>query len=419
LYHFFNLTLPPGALSLFISVPFTEWQTTLFLLDVILISSIALLILLGLMEKARLNHYRSRIPIRIHVNGTRGKSSVTRLIAAGLRQGGIKTIAKVTGTYPRIILENGSEVPVKRRGRPNIKEQIGVICMAGKRQAQALVLECNAVQPEFQWVSEHRIFRSTLGVMTNVRRGHTDAMGESPEEIARCLSNTIPPEACLVIPDTKTLRLFERKASALKTKMILSEGEVFGIKTEWHGPLPFPENVALALKVCEECGVDRQTALQGMMRALSDPGALEVIDFTFEGRVIRFVNAFSANDPESVEHILRLLAEKQILPSRVCAMVNNRRDRVSRALEFVRFVARREEFERVFFVGDLGRLAHRMALSYGADERKVSWLRTKRTDELIHQICRSVSDDPLFLIGTGNFGGLGERIVSYLREIKK
>lgn len=35
------------------------------------------------------------IPIRIHVNGTRGKSSVARLIAAGVRAGGYTTVAKL------------------------------------------------------------------------------------------------------------------------------------------------------------------------------------------------------------------------------------------------------------------------------------------------------------------------------------
>ena len=35
-----------------------------------------------------------RIPVRIHVNGTRGKTSVVRLIAAGLRAGGKKVYAK-------------------------------------------------------------------------------------------------------------------------------------------------------------------------------------------------------------------------------------------------------------------------------------------------------------------------------------
>jgi UDP-N-acetylmuramyl tripeptide synthase len=38
------------------------------------------------------------IPIRVHVNGTRGKSSVARLIAAGLRAGDIRTVAKTTGS---------------------------------------------------------------------------------------------------------------------------------------------------------------------------------------------------------------------------------------------------------------------------------------------------------------------------------
>ncbi|TFH29311.1 MAG: poly-gamma-glutamate synthase PgsB, partial [Myxococcales bacterium] len=50
-----------------------------------------------------------KIPIRIHVNGTRGKTSVTRLIAAGLREAGIRCVAKTTGTVPRFILPNGRE----------------------------------------------------------------------------------------------------------------------------------------------------------------------------------------------------------------------------------------------------------------------------------------------------------------------
>ena len=45
----------------------------------------------------RMLHMRRlrRIPIRIHVNGTRGKSSVTRLVAAALQKNGIPTLAKV------------------------------------------------------------------------------------------------------------------------------------------------------------------------------------------------------------------------------------------------------------------------------------------------------------------------------------
>ena len=68
---------------------------------------ILLLILLGLgLIEA---HYHklalAQLPIRIHVNGSRGKSSVTRLIASGLRAGGLKTLAKTTGTAPRILMK--------------------------------------------------------------------------------------------------------------------------------------------------------------------------------------------------------------------------------------------------------------------------------------------------------------------------
>jgi UDP-N-acetylmuramyl tripeptide synthase len=69
-------------------------------------------------------------PVRIHVNGTRGKSSVTRLIGAGLRAGGLQALTKVTGTYPRIILPNGKEVAVYRKAGANIIEQVKVVKLA-------------------------------------------------------------------------------------------------------------------------------------------------------------------------------------------------------------------------------------------------------------------------------------------------
>ena len=43
-----------------------------------------------------------RIPVRIHVNGTRGKTSVARLIAAGLRAGGKRVYAKTSGTVAAV-----------------------------------------------------------------------------------------------------------------------------------------------------------------------------------------------------------------------------------------------------------------------------------------------------------------------------
>ena len=54
---------------------------------VLLAAGTAALSALGVWESYWHQRRLASIPIRIHVNGTRGKSGVTRLIAAGLRRG--------------------------------------------------------------------------------------------------------------------------------------------------------------------------------------------------------------------------------------------------------------------------------------------------------------------------------------------
>ena len=78
---------------------------------------------LGVVELARHRKRLEAIPVRVHVNGTRGKSSVTRLIAAGMRSGGVTTCAKTTGTLARMILPDGRELPVFRPAKANVIEQ--------------------------------------------------------------------------------------------------------------------------------------------------------------------------------------------------------------------------------------------------------------------------------------------------------
>ncbi len=80
----------------------------------ILTAVLAALVALGWIERRLHRRRLARIPIRIHVNGTRGKSSVTRLIAGGLRAGGIVTCAKTTGTLARLILPGGQQRPIAR-----------------------------------------------------------------------------------------------------------------------------------------------------------------------------------------------------------------------------------------------------------------------------------------------------------------
>ena len=184
---------------------------------IIFIFSIIFLIW-GIIEQ--INHLQrvKKIPIRIHVNGTRGKSTTTRLIAAGLREAGFKVLAKTTGTLPRLILEDGTEVSIKRRGNANIIEQLKIFTEAVKRKVNVLVIECMAVSPELQWVSEHKMVKSTIGVITNVRQDHLEEIGPEPNDMAEALKLTIPQNGILVTAEKKYFPIFKKQADQLKTK---------------------------------------------------------------------------------------------------------------------------------------------------------------------------------------------------------
>ena len=149
-----------------------------------LFSLIFIIIIVCLIEKFYHKKSLKNIPIRIHVNGARGKSSVTRLIASGLRAGNLKTYAKTTGTTPRIIDDKGQDIVIHRLRSASIGEQIKLLRYFSKKNPDALVMECMAVNPQYQWISEHKIVQSTLGVITNVRPDHLDEMGSTNKEIA-------------------------------------------------------------------------------------------------------------------------------------------------------------------------------------------------------------------------------------------
>ena len=134
----------------------------------IILGALALiLIIAGLLEFKYHQQVLLTIPCRIHVNGTRGKSSVTRLIAAGLRAGGKRTFAKTTGTAPRVIDAQGIDRIIHRLRKPSIGEQVRLLKYFSDENADVVVMECMAVQPQYQWISEHQMVISDIGVITN------------------------------------------------------------------------------------------------------------------------------------------------------------------------------------------------------------------------------------------------------------
>jgi poly-gamma-glutamate synthase PgsB/CapB len=273
----------------------------------------------------------SRISYRIHVNGTRGKSGVTRLVAAGLRAGGLRVIAKTTGAAPRVLFPDGSEVDLRRGRRPALREYIGIVRLAARHRADALVVECMAVRPEYQRAAEHRLLHSTIGVLTNAGLDHLGVMGVTLDEVTAALAATIPAGGTLVTP-SPVPEFWGCRATALATDVrAVTPAAAAELP---HGYVEWPINVALALEVCAAIGVDRATALAGMRDVRPDPGALKVWRLSAGGRVMWLTGSFGANDPVSTRQAIERVRSHVAPAGRVVGILNTRADRGERTLQW-------------------------------------------------------------------------------------
>ncbi len=312
----------------------------------------------GYAESAQHRRRISSIPIRVDVNGTRGKSTVTRLVAAGLRQAGIRTVAKTTGTAPRLILPDGSEEEIRRRGRARISEHVRIAKRAAAEKAEALVVECMALEAENQYVYEHKLVRSTIGVMTNIRPDHLDVMGPGIEDVARTLAITVPVDAHFVAGDGYGLEVLQTECARKRTALHVAHScEVSEEELSGFGYTSFAENVAIALKVCEVAGVDRKTAFEGMLKAKPDPGVSPLVELEAFGRRLMVVNAFAANDVESTKLMWESFAKPRTggYDKRVL-VISNREDRPQRVWEMSK-LAEELPVDEILYIGGMQKLA--------------------------------------------------------------
>ena len=370
----------------------------------------------GLLESRAHRKNLDRIPIRIHVNGTRGKSSVARLIAAGLRAGGIRTCCKTTGTLPRMILPDGSEYPVFRPSRANVIEQVRIVRTAVEWKSEALVLECMALIPYLQWLSESKLVRATHGVITNARADHLDVMGPTERDVARALAGMVPIGTKLFTAERDHLDIFQDASKDRGTQLIsVNEQDVARITPLDLAGFPYvehAENLALALRVCQDLGVDRGVAIQGMWQAAPDPGAMAVYEMTFFHREINFVNGFAANDPESTERIWRMALDRYPDVHKRVVIFNCRADRPDRSDQLGRAVVNWPHADSYLLIGTGTYIFARAAAKAGLDPLKLFFAEDRPVDQVFELIVE-LSGDTSIVMGMANIAGVGLDLVRY------
>lgn len=289
-----------------------------------------------------------RLAYRVHVNGIRGKSTVTRIIAGMLREGGYVTIGKATGTQAVVINRDGDDEVIDRKAAPTILEQIEVAKQYVDDTVDALVIECMALKPQYQYTSEKMIVRSNIGVLTNVREDHQDVMGETLPEIARSLLNTCPWNGILVTAETnpEITPIIDEVAASRGSRVVYADPEwVSDVDIERFDYIAFKENVAIGVAIADLLGIPREVAMRGMVEAAPDPGVLRMKELKILGKRVTWANLFAVNDRESMVVAMEKLTPYITADTTTVGILNNRSDRERRAIQFADVAVRDLDFE--------------------------------------------------------------------------
>lgn len=344
------------------------------------------------------NRNIARVPIRVHVGGSRGKTTTARYIGAALREAGRCVLVKTTGTRPLVIMPDGSEVDWKRWGAPSIAETVRFFRLAVRLKVDAVVLESMAIEPEYLWASETYLVRATHVALTNARPDHAEVLGRDADAMAQALGLLVPGAGALFLTDESDLPPIRAAAQRQGSPVTV---------TATDSLVPDTANRRLALAVCESLGLDAERAIAGFEQAGQDPGGFFAREIMVEGRRLRFHNAFACNDVDSLS---RLWAEH---PSDEPATVllNARADRPERTRLFLDFLGSLSTPVQLVMTGAWRKSWIKNA---GFDPRQVQALNENRPDAALARLASLAQNTTIW--GIGNYADLGQRLADHIRS---
>jgi poly-gamma-glutamate synthase PgsB/CapB len=333
-----------------------------------------------------------------------------------LRAGGYRAFAKTTGTVPRIIDDRGLEVPILRPDRANIIEQVKTIRYMKKRKPEAIVVECMAVQPEYQWICEHRMVKSTIGVITNSRPDHLREMGPTLENVTRSLLNTLPRRGVAFTAEERMFSLMEKEAHKRGIELHQVDVETVPIEAMRNfDHLEHRENVALALAVARYFEIPQEKALEGMYSSHPDIGALRLSPARENGKEVRFVNALAANDPESTLAIWQRVREIYFDTGTVIVLLNTRADRFDRSVQLLEMIGIYIKYDYLISIGEKTHMLIPHYHRFGIDRHKVVEMGLTTTDA-VYQKVFELTQKSCLVLAVGNMGAGGLAVANCFRN---
>ncbi len=283
------------------------------------------LLILGVLEAECHRRNLLKIPVRILVNGTRGKTSVTRLIAAAFNEAGLLTYAKTTGSDAVWIMPDGTQQHYRSGRMPNIIEQVPFVRMAKRGNAHAIVVECMALRPENQEMTGEILVCPHYTIITNAYVDHIDEIGKNEEETVETLALSVWSKGIAVTDD----RRFAQKVPHI---LFPDEQVPLPPKSAFSYPV-YEDNLRLVHVITKAMGIPWDTAVRGMMKTQPDIGMCG----PFQLGNCLVINAFAANDPSSFE---KVQAAAPLRTGPLYLLYNHRADRGFRLKAFLPSISR-------------------------------------------------------------------------------
>lgn len=364
------------------------------------LACVLVLIAAGVAEYLLHRKRLERIPIRILVNGTRGKTGTARMIAAALNRAGIRTICRTTGSEAQIIYPDGTVRPFRRRLPARISEMIPLIRLCSREGVHCAVVECMALGEENQRVISEVLVRPTHVVITNSYVDHVSEIGATGEETVWTLARSINP-GCRVYCTEESYRPYCEQKKSLCNVVKPDDNRTFSGGIKIH-----PANAALTLAICADLGVDLDTAIASFADIVPDKGLGKDIN---PGGGAVLVPDFAVNDLTCMEEAVRKASENY--PGRSLVLVfNNRSDREYRIALAARVVGNCSGLiSEVCCIGDYPGKVRRYF------SRRCSCpVRFAGVDELALEI-KQAGPESVY-VGIGNIKGGGERLLECLEE---
>lgn len=172
--------------------------------------------------------------------------------------------------------------------------------------------------------------------------------------------------------------------------------------------------MAIVLGIAQAVGVDSETALEGMLNAPADPGAVRIKYFHANNTKNVFVNAFAANEPKSTKAILNKVESYNYPYSKKIVILNCRSDRIDRTKLFVEDFLEDVEYDTLICTGKSTQMVS--DLMHRLPDKKYLNFEGQDFTEIEKAIMKEADNALVFCVG--NIHGPGGRIAEFIEGIE-